>query len=229
MTTLLITIVPSIIILLFFFLSDKFKEPKGTIALVFFLGILICLPAGILNYFVYQNFNNGTETIEKLLGSFLGPAWTEELLKLFILYAIVLKRNEFNEPMDGIVYGVAVSLGFATYENYDYVYRLALEWKEYGLTSRNIAILRSYSAVPMHGLNGVIMGFYFGLYTFTGKKKFLTLAILFPYLIHGFYNFVDPPYHYFIVVGTLIFALILHSNLKMVQSEKKIEREKKQV
>ena len=24
--------------------------------------------------------------------------------------------------MDGIVYGVAVSLGFATYENYDYVF-----------------------------------------------------------------------------------------------------------
>ena len=52
MSTLLITIVPSILILLFFFLSDKFKEPKKTIALVFFLGILICLPAGIINTFV---------------------------------------------------------------------------------------------------------------------------------------------------------------------------------
>ena len=103
MNTLLITIAPSILILLYFFLSDKFKEPKGTVFLVFFLGILICLPAGILNSFIYENFNNNTETVERLLGSFLGPAWTEELLKLFILYAIVLKRKEFNEPMDGIV------------------------------------------------------------------------------------------------------------------------------
>ena len=228
MTTLLITIVPSIIILLFFFLSDKFKEPKGTIALVFFLGILICLPAGILNYFVYQNFNNGTETIEKLLGSFLGPAWTEELLKLFILYAIVLKRNEFNEPMDGIVYGVAVSLGFATYENYDYVYRLALEWKEYGLTSRNIAIWRSYSALPMHGLNGCLMGFYLGKYVFKGDKKFLGYSFLIPFLIHGIYNYYVQ-FGVLIVIIQLFFALKLHKELKKLQFSKKREAEPKKI
>ena len=149
MSTLLITICPSILILLYFFLSDKFKEPKGTIALVFFLGVLICLPAGILNTFMYNTFNNNTEITEKLLGSFVGPAWTEELLKLFILYAIVLKRKEFNEPMDGIVYGVAVSLGFATYENYDYVYRLALEWKEYGILFLLCFFIFKFKTIPI--------------------------------------------------------------------------------
>ena len=119
MSTLLITIVPSILILLFFFLSDKFKEPKKTIALVFFLGILICLPAGYINSFMENNFKDIFS--ERLLFSFLGPAWCEELLKFIILYFIVLRRNEFNEPMDGLVYGVTVSLGFATYENYTYV------------------------------------------------------------------------------------------------------------
>ena len=228
MTTLLITIVPSIIILLFFFLSDKFKEPKGTIALVFFLGVLICLPAGILNSFVYENFNNDTETVEKLLGSFLGPAWTEELLKLFILYAIVLKRKEFNEPMDGIVYGVAVSLGFATYENYDYVYRLALEWKEYGITSRDIAIWRSYSAVPMHGLNGCLMGFYLGKYVFTGDKKFLAYSFFVPFFMHGIYNYYVQ-FGVLIVIIQLVFALKLHKELKKLQLSKKKETEPKKI
>ena len=37
MNTLLITIVPSILILLYFFLSDRFKT-QSSIALVFFLG-----------------------------------------------------------------------------------------------------------------------------------------------------------------------------------------------
>lgn len=228
MTTLLITIVPSIIILFFFFLSDKFKEPKRTIALVFFLGVLICLPAGILNSFVYENFNNDTETVEKLLGSFLGPAWTEELLKLFILYAIVLKRKEFNEPMDGIVYGVAVSLGFATYENYDYVYRLALEWKEYGITSRDIAIWRSYSAVPMHGLNGCLMGFYLGKYVFTGDKKFLGYSFFVPFLMHGIYNYYVQ-FGVLIVIIQLVFALKLHKELKKLQLSKKREAEPKKI
>ena len=43
-------------------------------------------------------------------------------LKIFSFIYDVLRRKEFNEPMDGIVYGVVVSLGFITYENYDYVF-----------------------------------------------------------------------------------------------------------
>ena len=228
MNLILITIAPSILILLYFFLSDKFKEPKRLVALVFFLGVLICLPAGILNTFVYENFNNNTETVEKLLGSFLGPAWTEELLKLFILYSIVLKRKEFNEPMDGIVYGVVVSLGFATYENYDYVYRLALEWKEYGVSQQDVAIWRSYSAVPMHGLNGCLMGFYLGKYVFTGDKKFLSYSFIVPFLIHGIYNYYVQ-FGVLIVIVQLIFALKLHGELKKMQKNKKKESELKKI
>ena len=67
MNLILITIAPSILILLYFFLSDKFKEPKRLVALVFFLGVLICLPAGILNSFVYENFNNDTFTGSEFL------------------------------------------------------------------------------------------------------------------------------------------------------------------
>ena len=46
-------------------------------------------------------------------------------------------------------------------ENYDYVFRLAETWN---IDPAQMAIWRSYSAVPMHGLNGCIMGFYFGKY-----------------------------------------------------------------
>ena len=60
MTTLLITVFPSILILFYFFLSDKFKEPKGTVILVFVLGILICFPAGILNSFMADNLETLT-------------------------------------------------------------------------------------------------------------------------------------------------------------------------
>ncbi len=224
MTTLLITIVPSILILLYFFLSDKFKEPKISIAIVFFLGILICLPAGIINSFMENNFKDVFS--ERLLHSFLGPAWCEEFLKFIILYLIVLRRNEFNEPMDGIVYGVVVSLGFATFENYDYVFRLAEHWE---IEPYQMAIWRSYSAVPMHGLNGCIMGFYFGMYAFTANKKYLILCLLIPFVIHGLYNFLSYPYHFSIVGILTIYSIILHSNFKKLQSTKKAESEIKKI
>ena len=221
MTTLLITVGPSLLILFYFFSSDKFKEPKSTIAIVFVLGILICLPAGILNNFMAENFGSG-DYKKDLTHSFLGPAWTEEILKFLVLYAIVLRRAEFNEPMDGIVYGVVASLGFATYENYDYVFRLAETWD---IAPQQLAIWRSYSAVPMHGLNGCIMGFYFGMYAFTANKKFLVLSLLIPFLLHGFYNFLGHPFHYIIVIGMLIYAIKLHNILKKLQLKKQKENE----
>ena len=224
MNTLLITIVPSILILLYFFLSDKFKEPKGSIALVFFLGICICLPAGYINSFMENNFKDIFS--ERLLFSFLGPAWCEELLKFIILYFIVLKRNEFNERMDGIVYGVAVSLGFATLENYEYVFILAEKWE---IEPYTMAILRSYSAVPMHGLLGCVMGFYFGMYSFTANKKYLILCLLIPFIIHGLYNFLNYPYHFMILGVLTIYTVILHSNLKKLQESKRNEGEIKKI
>ena len=230
MLTLLFTIVPPILILLFFVLTDRFKEPKITIITVFFLGFLICLPAGILNQLSHDFFFNGSDYSENLTRSFLGPAWAEELLKFSILYLIILKRDEFNEPMDGLVYGVVVSLGFATYENYTYVYEWAstvAKEENYDILkfSYHVAKARSYSAIPMHGLNGAVMGYYFGLYAFSGNKNYLALSLILPYLFHGFYNFLGWPYMMIIIVILIIFSLILHSNLRELQLAKKKEHE----
>jgi RsiW-degrading membrane proteinase PrsW (M82 family) len=174
-----------------------------------------------------DNFGNADD-INDLTFSFLGPAWTEEILKFLILYTVVLRRNEFNEPMDGIVYGVVASLGFATYENYDYVFRLAESWD---IAPAQMAIWRSYTAVPMHGLNGAIMGFYFGLFAFTANKKYLILSLAIPYLLHGLYNFlvIYSPDHYFVVIGMLIYTFTLHKKLKSLQKKKKTEKEIKRI
>ena len=234
MSTILVTFAPSILILLYFYLSDKFKEPRSTILTIFFLGFLICLPAGILNGLSHDFFYDGSKYSENLTSSFLGPAWAEELLKFLILYLIVLKRNEFNEPMDGLVYGVVVSLGFATYENYTYVY----EWAEqiakeesynFAELSYYVALGRSYSAIPMHGLNGAVMGYYFGMYAFTGKKNFLILSLILPYLFHGFYNFLVWPYPMTIVGILALFSFYLHYELKQKQKLKRNEKETKKI
>ena len=234
MLTLLITLVPPILILLYFVLTDKFREPKGTVILIFFLGFLICLPAGILNGLSHDFFYDGSKYSDNLTSSFLGPAWAEELLKFSILYLIVLKRNEFNEPMDGLVYGVVVSLGFATYENYTYVYEWAEqiakdEGYDFAELSYLVALGRSYSAIPMHGLNGAVMGYYFGMFAFSGNKKFLILSLVLPYLFHGFYNFLVWPYPMTIIGILVLFSFYLHNELKQKQKLKKNEKETKKI
>ena len=56
MTLLLVTILPSILIIMFFVYSDKFKEPRGEIIKVFFYGILITIPAYFLNTYIKKSF-----------------------------------------------------------------------------------------------------------------------------------------------------------------------------
>ena len=63
--------------------------------------------------------------------------------------------------MDGIVYGVLISLGFATFENYEYVYVYFPD-----IDSYYIAIIRALSAIPMHAMCGIIMGYYLGMHYF---------------------------------------------------------------
>ena len=226
--TLLITILPSIVLVLYFIKSDKFKEPNRIIIITFLFGILITIPAGYLNSLIDKNFATGERFNDALLSGFFGGGPVEELLKFSVLYFYILKEKAFNEPMDGLVYGILASLGFATLENLQYVFYFDSEF----WTAQEIAIFRSYSAIPLHGLCGAIMGFYFGQYAFSANKKYLGLAIIVPIIFHGSYNFMcDYNWYYAvsIVAVGFIFALLLHRNLKLLQKEKKKEHEEKKV
>ena len=226
--TLLITVLPAFIILFYFINSDRFKEPKRIIIEVFLLGVASTIPAGYLNDFIITQFSNNDPVNDSLLTGFFAGGLTEEILKFLILYYFVLRKHEFNEPMDGIVYGVAASLGFATYETISYVFYQA---ESPGSSSLDVSIIRAFTAVPMHGLNGCVMGFYFGLYAFMGQRKYLGYALVVPYLFHGTYNFLVGLSNWYILVliVLLIMAYNLHKQLKYLQKNKLKEHEEKKI
>ena len=218
--TLLLTIGVPIAIVIFIVRSDKFPEPTSLIIKTFFIGILLCWPAGFLNSFIF--------VLEDLLGftdmSFLA-GFTEEPLK-FLAFMLFIKANiEFDEPMDAIVYGTIISLGFATYENIEYVYLYNEEFSSF-----YIAILRAISAIPLHACCGVIMGYYIGLYTFKGSYKYIVQALLIPILIPALYNFLTG-YSGILFFGYLFlviyFAKSLHNQFVIEQQFKSYERETK--
>ena len=110
-------------IMVFYFIkSDKFKEPNRIIIITFLFGVLISLPAGYINDFIFKRFATGDEINEALLSGFFAGGPVEETLKFLVLYFYILREKAFNEPMDAIVYGVLISLGFATLENFNYVF-----------------------------------------------------------------------------------------------------------
>jgi RsiW-degrading membrane proteinase PrsW (M82 family) len=226
MTTLLITILPSLLIVAFFVKSDRFPEPTSQIIKIFMFGVFLCIPAFLINTelsYIYAN----TEIDEALISSFLSAAPVEEVLKFTVLYSLVYKMKDFNEPIDGIVYGVTVSLGFATLENIYYVYFLS---DYFDTTSQSLALLRSFSAIPAHGIFGATMGYFFMKYAFIKKENNLALCMIVPILLHGAYNYFA--YNFFIialliVIISWIVLIRAFSRLKKSQKRKRKEYEKK--
>jgi len=226
MTTLLITILPSLLIVAFFVKSDRFPEPTSQIIKIFMFGVFLCIPAFLINTelsYIYAN----TDIDEALISSFLSAAPVEEVLKFTVLYSLVYKMKDFNEPIDGIVYGVTVSLGFATLENIYYVYFLS---DYFDTTSQSLALLRSFSAIPAHGIFGATMGYFFMKYAFIKKENNLALCMIVPILLHGAYNYFA--YNFFIialliVIISWIVLIRAFSRLKKSQRRKRKEYEKK--
>ena len=226
MQLLLATILPSILIILIFVFSDKFREPKFEIIKVFFYGILITIPAYFLNTYFGEALEK-TELSDALINSFLTAAPVEEGLKLSVLYFLVYKMKDFNEPMDGIVYGVCASLGFATLENFYYVYLLA---DYFNTSSISLAIVRAFSAVPAHAVFGLFMGYFFMKYSFIKKGDNLLLAFIVPFVLHGSYNFFiynTPVIGFAVIIIAWIVGLRMFSRLKKSQKKKRREYEKK--
>jgi RsiW-degrading membrane proteinase PrsW (M82 family) len=206
--------------------SDLFPEPNNQIFKIFFYGILLCIPAFIINTALGTFFSNvgfdGT-----LLPTLLSAAPIEEILKFIVLYYLVYKMKDFNEPIDGIVYGVTVSLGFATLENIYYVYVLS---DYYNVSSQSLAILRSFSTIPAHGIFGATMGYFFMKYSFIKKQDNLTLCIIVPILLHASYNFfVSTNFLIALLIICISWFILLNafSKLKNKQKKKKKEYEKK--
>ena len=211
--TLLITVGVPLFIVFAIIYSDKFREPTDLVIKTFFAGVIICFPAAELNYLLIPSYEYSYRA-----------GFTEETLKFLVLYFYIRPKSAFNEPMDAIVYGVIVSLGFATFENISYVYSGNFE-----VDSFSLAIMRAVSAIPMHATCGIIMGYFFGLYAFTHSKQFLIKSIIFPIGIHATYNFLtgyDFLFLYFLV-AVMVYARGLHTEFAELQLKKAREDETK--
>jgi len=208
----LLTFGPPILILFYFIKSDKFPEPLQCILWVFLSGCFLCIPAGYLN----------STFIPSIEHSYLAGL-TEESLKFIAFLLLISKKIQFNERMDAIVYGVTISIGFATYENYSYVYQLGFN------EPYVVALMRTISAIPMHAMSGVIMGYYLGHHYFTKNNNVLIKALFIPIFFHGLYNFsTDFGGLWYLILFFAFFQVKkLHNEFINYQMNKKNELERK--
>ena len=225
----LITILPTIALLVFFIFSDKFIEPKKTVFQTFILGMFIIAPLEISYTFI--DLVLGEDFVfHPFFRAFFKASFLEEFFKFCVLFYFCSTFTHFNEPMDGIVYGITASLGFAFYENITYVY-----FAETLIDSLEIAWARAFTAVPSHAFDGVIMGFFIGRYYFLKKNKNLnlSLALIVPILFHGTYDWVlmdesiNYKLMYVVIIFEIVLTVILYRSLSIQQKTKITETQKR--
>lgn len=185
MQLLALAIAPGLAICLLIFHRDAYnREPKRNLLFSFFLGACSIITAIIIEG-LFKNIPPKTIS-GTAVSAFLVVALTEELGKFIVLRYYAFTRKSFDEPLDGIVYGVMISMGFATLENLFYVYKYAGSGQGY-----QIAFLRMFTAVPAHATFGVLMGYYVGKAKFdaVNKTSLLLKGLFWAVLFHGAYDY----------------------------------------
>ncbi|WP_174613621.1 glutamic-type intramembrane protease PrsW [Virgibacillus ihumii] len=171
-------IAPVFALMSFFYLKDRFSEPITLVVKTFISGAALVFPIMFIQYALHaENFSDNN-----FIQSFLLIAFSEEFFKWFIFIFVIYNHTEFDTHYDGIIYAVSISLGFATVENVLYLVTNGIEY----------AFSRALFPVSSHALFGVIMGYYFGKAKVNNnfKKWNVVLAFVFPFLLHGSYNFI---------------------------------------
>lgn len=184
MTLLASALAPVIFVLIFIYFMDKYeKEPIRLLLSNFFLGAIVSIIITTLLYVIIEiplPLHNRTSIFEQFIKAFFVVGLTEEFSKYVIVRYYAQPHREFNEPFDGIVYCVMVSMGFAATENILYVFQGGYE----------TAVLRAFTAVPAHATFGILMGYYVGKAKFGKNRILLNLTGLFlAAAFHGAYDF----------------------------------------
>ncbi|MFD2371799.1 glutamic-type intramembrane protease PrsW [Brevibacillus sp. GCM10020057] len=201
-------VAPGIAILSYFYLRDSLEpEPISMVIRSFIFGVLLVIPIMVLQYIMQNEWGFRDGIVAEIFQS----AFVEEFFKWMVIYFTVYKHVEFDEPYDGIVYAVAVSLGFATLENLFYLI----------LNGLDIAFWRALLPVSSHALFAVWMGYYLGLAKFSrGVRKeriWLWLSVLLPIGLHALYNAIFLSVQNWIVVIVPFMLILWWQGLKKVQ------------
>ncbi|TXE11831.1 PrsW family intramembrane metalloprotease [Seonamhaeicola algicola] len=184
MPLLLLAIAPVFAIILYINYKDKYeKESKKLLLYNFILGAVVSVIITTIIYYVFDiilPLADHTSVFQQFVKAFFVVGLTEEFSKYIIVKLFAQKNNAFNEPFDGIVYAVMVSMGFAATENIFYVL-------EGGYLT---AVLRAFTAVPAHATFGILMGYFMGKAKFSNSRVLLNLTgLFFAIVFHGAYDF----------------------------------------
>ena len=171
--------------------GDRYEsEPLALVAYCFGWGTFIGIAAGVLNAVITAPY----------LGMG-GAGFIEEPLKALGVYLVARSRlgHEFNDHLDGMVYGAAAGAGFAGLENFWYLYEMIVNNSYPALPAVLVRSMTAFMHIAWTAMAGRSLGLAKAM---KGEVQLSDLApgVLVAALIHMAWNTVPP----FIAFGFIL-------------------------
>lgn len=179
---LVLALVPAAVWLLVFYLQDRVEpEPKRYLSGVFLLGALLASGLGqpLLNGFFRVNQWAGSSLLLKAIAGVFVVGALQEFLKYAAVRYSVFDSPEFDERVDGILYGAAAGLGYATWLNLAYV--VGNDGVDLGMGAIRIAV-----TALAHASFAGVTGYFLGRAKFENRGPlWLPLGVLIAAVLNG--------------------------------------------
>ena len=206
---------PGLLWLWFFHRKDDYEpEPRLAVLRVFLLGMLATVPILFLRTPLESLLlSDMTGPRRALADAFFVTAIPEEVVKLAAFFLGAFLSRDLDEPLDGIIYGIAVGLGFASVENVFYLVRTEDVW---------LIVQRSFTATLGHVAFSGLAGWAFGYSRFLRRRGRIMLpafGLLLAVVLHGSYDF-------FLTGGYPLLSLLFVLPAGLVLLALRIERER---
>jgi protease PrsW len=214
---------PLFAVLVYLYLRYKFSQWSFSLLLKSFIwGMISIILVLVVQIFAsYMELDQLTNIRRVLFYALVVVAFFAEFGKYFILRGFVYPKAEFKTPVDGIIFAVMISLGFATMNNILYFINIS------HLSVNNANALTSG---PANVIFGVILGFFLGLgklrkLRYIDSMTGLAAAVFF----HSLYAFCLLTKDYrllwaFFIGATLIAISLCIAALRIHQDAKAEER-----
>ncbi|MDP3974907.1 MAG: PrsW family glutamic-type intramembrane protease [Candidatus Jorgensenbacteria bacterium] len=199
---------PALAWLFFFLREDVHPEPRKLIAKVFIAGALVSVPTFLIQSSI-EPLLKGEFTVLVIVLAFI-----EEFFKFGAAYLVVRHNKAFDEPIDAMIYMVAVSLGFATVENIFITgssYPLSASLGAFLVAGGALSTLtyRFVGATLLHVLSSSLAGYTWARGWVKGRPlHFMALGLALATTVHAIFNFLIYRYQYEnLLVPTLFLVL----------------------
>jgi RsiW-degrading membrane proteinase PrsW (M82 family) len=223
----LLPMIPGVIWLWIFYRTDWYEpEPKRLVLATFGLGVVSILPAfageraaalvyPFLEHIEQASQSHNVAAWPMFVGCFLVIGPCEEVAKFLAVRLFVYRHEEFNEPLDGIIYAAAAALGFASLENVLYVF----DWHTHQVHWGTLGV-RSLLALPGHVIFSTTWGYALGRKRFDARYRVWPMVLLAAWL-HGLYDFLlmYPPTRALIVLYMSLMVPVIVRQIRLLRSE----------